>query len=417
VTPDTITIDGVGPMPLVRPASAAEVAEVAEVVRRAAAEGTAVYPVGGGTMLDYGLPPARPGLAVDLKALDKVIDFPARDMTITVEAGITIAKLDEIVRAEGLHLPIDVPEPERATLGGAIACNVSGPRRYGYGTFRDYVLGITTVNDRGELVSAGGRVVKNVAGYDLMKLHTGALGTLGIITQVTLRLKPAPEKVGVVSISFETKDLKKALECLHVTTTRPSWLFLSSTLMPGDDWPSPEDRWLWSFLAGFEGQSNTVAWQVSCLQKEFQQAKFSKCCVDLGETAPNWLPRIHRLVWFARFRASLEGSKVAEFCTLAGSFDEFTVINAVPEAGQVHFGLFDHSDWPLAKAIERLLTLSQCAASRRGNVVIERCPTEWKKSLPIWGLPPTDLALQKAVKRALDPKNILNPGRFITDAF
>ena len=176
VTPDSITIDGVGPMPVVRPSSAAE---IGEVVRRCAADGTAIYPVVGGTMLDYGLPPARPGAAIDLRSLDKVIDFPASDMTITVETGITIGRLAEITRAEGLHLPIDVPEPERATLGGAIACNVSGPRRYGYGTFRDYVLGITTINDRGESVSAGGRVVKNVAGYDLMKLHTGAWGRWG----------------------------------------------------------------------------------------------------------------------------------------------------------------------------------------------------------------------------------------------
>src|SRR3954469_6415224 len=194
---DTLTIDGVGPMPVVRPASAAD---VADVVRRAAADGTAIYPVGGGTMLDYGMPPARPGVALDLRSLDKVIDFPARDMTITVEAGVTIARLNEITRAEGLHLPIDVPNAESATLGGAIACNVSGPRRYGYGTFRDYVLGITTVNDRGESVSAGGRVVKNVAGYDLMKLHTGALGTLGVIAAVTLKLRPIPEACGAVSV-------------------------------------------------------------------------------------------------------------------------------------------------------------------------------------------------------------------------
>src|SRR5262245_60139867 len=111
---ESLTIDGVGPMSVVRPVSAAD---VGDVVRKAAADGTAVYPVGGGTMLDHGLPPARPGVAVDLRALDKVIDFPARDMTITVEAGVTLAKLDEIARAEGLHLPIDVPEPERATVG------------------------------------------------------------------------------------------------------------------------------------------------------------------------------------------------------------------------------------------------------------------------------------------------------------
>src|SRR5262249_2912889 len=155
-------IDGLGPLPAVRPAT---VAELGDVVRRCAVEGKAVYPVGGGTMLDYGRPPTKPGVAVSLTALDQVIDFPARDMTITVQAGITIARRREVTRAEGLELPIDVPEPQRATLGGAIACNVSGPRRYGYGTFRDYVLGITVVTDRGEKAKAGGRVVKNVAGY------------------------------------------------------------------------------------------------------------------------------------------------------------------------------------------------------------------------------------------------------------
>src|SRR3954447_26322531 len=102
-------------MPVERPASAAD---LAEIVRRCAADGTAVYPVGGGTMLDYGLPPARPGVAVDLRSLDQVVDLPARAITTTVGAGITVARLNEITRAEGLHLPIDVPDADRATLGG-----------------------------------------------------------------------------------------------------------------------------------------------------------------------------------------------------------------------------------------------------------------------------------------------------------
>ena len=144
-------------------------------------------------MLDLGLPPTRPGIAIDVTGLEQVIDYPARDMTITVQAGITMTKLQEILATENQRLPVDVPQPEKATLGGAIATNASGPRRYGYGTLRDYVIGITVVNDEGQEVKAGGRVVKNVAGYDLCKLYTGSLGTLGIITQVTLKLRPRPE--------------------------------------------------------------------------------------------------------------------------------------------------------------------------------------------------------------------------------
>jgi len=119
MTPDpagALTIDGFGPLPIIAPATAAE---IGELVRRCAAEGKAVYPVGGRTMLDYGTPPSRPGVAVDLRRLDQVIDYPARDMTITAQAGITVAKLQEILRAEGQQLPIDVPDPERATLGMA----------------------------------------------------------------------------------------------------------------------------------------------------------------------------------------------------------------------------------------------------------------------------------------------------------
>src|SRR5205807_9828714 len=152
---------------------------------------------------------------LDLRALNQVIDYPARDMTITVQAGITVAKLQEILAAENQQLPVDVPLPEQATLGGAIAVNASGPRRYGYGTLRDYVIGISFVNDEGQEVKAGGRVVKNVAGYDLCKLHIGALGTLGIITQVTLKLKPVPEDQGAVAVGCEAAALEKLLDQIH----------------------------------------------------------------------------------------------------------------------------------------------------------------------------------------------------------
>src|SRR5262245_60187742 len=178
-------------------------AEVGESIREAAAANHAVFALGGQTMLDFGLPPSRPGVGIDLRGLDRVIDYPARDMTITVQAGIAIAKLQELLRAENQRLPIDVPLAERATLGGVLATNTSGPRRYGFGTLRDYVIGMSAVNDRGEEIKAGGRVVKNVAGYDLCKLFIGSLGTLGIISQVTLKLRPLPEEQAFVTFGCQ----------------------------------------------------------------------------------------------------------------------------------------------------------------------------------------------------------------------
>jgi glycolate oxidase FAD binding subunit len=399
-TPDTITIDGFGPLSVTRPAS---VAELCDLVRRCAAEGKAVYPVGGGTMLDYGLPPTKPGLAIDTRALDQVIDYPARDMTITVQAGITIARLCEVTWAEGLALPIDVPDPDRATLGGAIACNVSGPRRYGYGTFRDYVLGITTVNDRGEAVSAGGRVVKNVAGYDLMKLHTGALGTLGVITQVTLKLRPLSEKFGSLVFSCKHGSLAAVLDLLHETETRPALLEFVYH-------PNTES---WGFLVGFESNPEAVRWEEQQLGKGLS----ARGDIDPPKTdalvRPEPVPRDTSASSEERrlqFRASLRPSGVAPFCDSAVSFSHVQLSGA-PGSGIVYGDCFT----TLTEARSMIDMLLGAAAKFDGNVVIERCPTEWKKSLPVWGRPPADLALQKAVKRALDPNNLFNPGRFVTD--
>ncbi len=133
-----------------------------------------------------------------------MIDYPARDMTVTVQAGITLAALQKLLATEKQRLPVDVPRADRATLGGVLAANVSGPRRFGFGTLRDYVIGITTINDEGQETKAGGRVVKNVAGYDLCKLHIGALGTLGIISQVTLKVRPMPEATTLLRLAAWT---------------------------------------------------------------------------------------------------------------------------------------------------------------------------------------------------------------------
>lgn len=397
----TLTIDGVGPMPVERPAT---VAELCDVVRRCAADSTAIYPVGGGTLLDYGTPPARPGSALSTARLDQVIDFPARDMTITVQSGITMARLQEITKAERLWLPIDVPNPETATLGGSIAANVSGPRRYGYGTFRDYVIGVTLVNDCGEETKSGGRVVKNVAGYDLMKLYTGSLGTLGVITQVTLKLKPMPEAwTSYVSVCARDR-LSDVLDRLHRTATRPVMLGFSRGGFRADD----RDQF-WGISVTFEGGSDAVKWQAECIRRELADERFP---VEDGGHGDGAMPGVLEGTFAGLVvRVGLKPSAAAAFAERAA---DISALHLHADGAGANIRGYVYEKWPLETAREVVARFLRWSEESGGNIVIKRCAPEWKKSLPVWGRPPTDLALQKAVKRTLDPRGIFNPGRFVT---
>ncbi|MFO1094934.1 MAG: FAD-binding oxidoreductase [Planctomycetaceae bacterium] len=179
--------------------------------------------VGGRTTLRLGYPLPADTVTIDLNGLSRVVDYPARDMTITVEAGVRMEDLQNLLSAEKQRIAVDVPQAHRATLGGAIATNASGPGRFANGTFRDYVIGISAIDGQGRLFSAGGRVVKNVAGYDLCKLLVGSLGTLAIISQVTLKLRPQPETRRMVWAAFrDLLAIDAAVEDLLQSRTRPA---------------------------------------------------------------------------------------------------------------------------------------------------------------------------------------------------
>src|SRR5437588_1408519 len=194
---------------------------------------TPLYPIGGGTSFDYGLPAKASGNALSLQKLNRVIDYPARDMTVTVEAGVTMKALADLLATERQRLPIDVPQAQRATIGGVIVTNWNGPRRYGEGTVRDYVIGIGAVDGRGQPFKGGGRVVKNVAGYDFCKLLTGSLGTLGVITQVTFKVRPVTEQFNLMACAVETSGkAEKLLAALVTSATTP----VAVELLAGPAW-------------------------------------------------------------------------------------------------------------------------------------------------------------------------------------
>ncbi|MBL8797047.1 MAG: FAD-binding oxidoreductase, partial [Planctomycetia bacterium] len=387
------TIDDFGPIPVQRPAT---VAELRAAVRGAASAGQAVYPLGARTMLHVGLPPTRSGLGVDLRALDQVIDYPARDMTITVQAGITMAKLQAILQQEKQQLPIDVPAPEHATLGGALAANVSGPRRYGYGTLRDYVIGISVVNDQGEEAKAGGRVVKNVAGYDLCKLLIGSFGTLGVITQVTLKLKPLAEAEALVDIPCTVGQLAAVLDLLHGSRTRPvSITAINGRIGPDEAGSLSLNYGGWSVLAGFAGSQTAVAWQVRQLLEELRAAGLKDSSANLSPVTAQVHQALTDVAWSPypglTFKANLPASRSADFLRAVEPLD--LCLHAYAGNGIVIGHLNGARTLDDVQGVLR--KVQELAAG--GNVVVLRCPAEWKRSLPIWGAPRGDAWLMRAV--------------------
>jgi glycolate oxidase FAD binding subunit len=412
---DPLTIDGFGPLPVRRPASASE---LGDLVREAAGKGEGVYPVGGGTVLDLGLPPIKPGVAADTRGLDRVIDHPARDMTITAQAGIAVGRLQQALATEGQRLPVDVPNPGFATLGGALAANLSGPRRRGFGTLRDYVIGISFVTDEGHEVRGGGRVVKNVAGYDLMKLHVGALGTLGIITQVTLKVTPKPEDQALVAFGLNAAAVGPTLDRLHASASRPVAVeLLNAAAAKAVGVKLPEfDPWV--VVVGFEEKATTVSWQLSTFRDELKAAPVRDVTEFRGPACePLWAALAglqDRPGSRLSFKANLPPSRVAAFAAEASAAHPDVLLHAHAGNGTV-WGHVLAADLTAERASAILAGLAPRAADGNGNVVVRRCLVEWKKVLPVWGRPGGDRELMRAVKTALDPKNVFNPGRLFWD--
>ncbi len=356
--------------------------------------------------------PRRPGVAIDTRALCRVIDYPHADMTITAQAGITASALQSILAAKNQRLLIDVPQADRATLGGVFATNTCGPRRLGFGRPRDQIIGVSFVTSEGIEVKGGGRVVKNVAGYDFPKLLTGSMGTLGIITQMTLKVRPLPEASAIAWVPFGTLDAAGAtLDALNTSGTRPVALELlnpTAARLVGEPLNLEADGWV--VAIGLEDNASSVRWQLNRLMIELGRADLT---VREEEGAAG--------LWSAltEFQAGQHGP----LCCVASLPPSrvVSVLNQVDHhrwATQAHAGngivrLHALGDWSLEQAAADVHRLRALCVADGGNTIVARCPTEWKERLGVWGEPRPDWVLAAKVKQALDPLGALNPGRFV----
>jgi glycolate oxidase FAD binding subunit len=389
-----------------------EIDPLREFVREQVALGRAVYPRGGGTAMDYGGIPGRPGVAVDTRSLDRLIDYPYADMTITVQAGMTLSALRAILAERHQRLLIDAPSPDRATLGGIYATNTTGSRRFGAGRPRDQIIGVSFVTSDGAVVKGGGRVVKNVAGYDFPKLLTGSMGTLGTIVQLTVKVRPIPEASAIAWVPL-TGPVAAAelLDRMNTSGARPIALDLLNAPAARTIGQSLGLSGEYSILAiGLEDNADSVRWQIDRLKSEIGRAELM--VVEGEQTAPLW----DALNGFQaaehgpfRFVANLRPSTVAGF--VEGLDPGRWSVQAHAGNGIVRAHAL--GDWTLDEAARTIEPFRNRAVRDGGNLILTRCPTDWKERLQVWGKPRADWAIAERVRAALDPHGAMNPGRFV----
>jgi glycolate oxidase FAD binding subunit len=404
-------------------------ADVAEQVRAAYESSRAVYPRGGRTALDFGNAPTQPGDELDLTGLNRIVDYTPRDMTILIEAGVRMADLAGTLAAEGQHLPIDVPRAAEATIGGVVATNWNGPRRYGHGTIRDYVIGIHAVDGRGVPFKGGGRVVKNVAGYDFCKLLTGSLGTLGVITQLALKVRPKSECSGaVVAACADVATARILLERLAMLPAQP----VAIDYVLGAGWKVPTimsnrqaeiNSATPHIVVRFEGSEPECDWFGDQIQTELQQAGgMSVALLTIEGSATLWQQQVE----FADrgtgdspddsplvIKVAVPSSSVADVIEHLLKHDPECAIQCHAGSGIViaRFKNFTHSH--LTSVL--VGKLRPAAIRLGGSVVVVSSKLDGLTPHLIWGGRTDATVLLENVKRKFDPRSILNPGRFAYD--
>jgi glycolate oxidase FAD binding subunit len=395
-------VDGVEPSLVVEPAT---MEETSEVMKLASREGLAVSPRGGGTKMGLGNPPRRVDLILSTARMDRIIEHVPGDQIVRVQAGVKLQDLQENLAESDQMLGVDPPE-EGATVGGTVAANSSGPRRLRYGTIRDLIIGVKVVLADGTVAKAGGKVVKNVAGYDLSKLFTGSLGTLGVIAEANFRLHPIRETARTVFL--EVDDHAKIANAVQELTHSSLSQFVLDAL---------EMRWEGGrgvIAALFEGIEPAVEAQSSAAT-EVLRSHGEANVLDEDDGEEFW-ERFARRPWDAGDVGLKIGSPPSDLTAVLDS-----VVGAAERAG-VEVSLSGHAGTGVTFAglsggedalVEVIEEVREIRLRRGGSVVVQEAPLTIKERLDVWGSGGDYLGLTRRVKEKFDPGYILNPGRFL----
>ena len=353
----------------------------------------ALVPWGGGCAMGQGNPlRAQRWAALCSNGFDQLVEFSPDDMVVTAGAGMTLSNLQSILAGHNQFLPIDAPDADRATLGGIVATNAQGLWRPAFGAPRDRLLGVRVVMADGSVVRGGGKVVKNVAGYDLCKLFAGSWGTLGFITEVTFKTNPLPESR--VHVNYTAESLQAAAQAalkIHTELLQPA--YLSAANLRG-----------MSLSVGLIGSAQTVEWQRAEIERILSESGLKPGPDDPSEDSlRHWQRELNPV---ATARISIPPSEVAAFCRhIAHQMPESTIIAHIP-VGIIEIGLS-------SQAIDTALG-STSMIPVGGGFVWTAIPREWRQRIgDVWGAQRSGFAIMRGIKQALDPTNLFSPGRFV----
>jgi len=364
--------------------------QMASVLRWANNNCVRICVSGGGTKQEWSGRPEAIDLLVSSARLNALVEHAHEDLTVTVQAGLTVAQLQLELAKHNQRLALDVLWPERATIGGIIAANDSGCLRLRYGSVRDLLIGITVVLANGTIARSGGRVVKNVAGYDLPKLFTGSLGTLGVITEATFRVHPLPHASETVSYRFSgVESANKFILALNDSALVPA----AVQLRYGSDQLAEVDVMFEGVQAGIDAQKSSV--NVFALDAE-------NIHVGGPWSARQYLWRVPGLDFICKF--SVLPADIAAFAEeIKSRCAEFRLVSQATGLG--HFAVRCTS--------QNIRHLRNALNSNSGSLTIHSCRSDLTASVEKFDQAPDSLPLMVRVKQRFDPKLILNRGRFI----
>ncbi len=398
-------VDGIAPTWVATPPS---VEQLTAALAAADEHTAAVIPWGGGTHMSLGNIPKRYDLALSTARLDRVIEYEPADMTVTVEAGMTMGALQSLLTEHRQFLPIDAPA--EATVGGVLAAGMSGPSAHAYGLPRDWLIGCKLALAGGTIVKGGGRVVKNVAGYDLPKLVVGSLGTLGVIVEATFKLAPWPAAQETLLATFES--LEDASGAVFAADARGLALRAAVVLVE----PAARARAAF-WVAGAASAVGRTARELAELTRGVEARRLE------GEESERWWAELDTRsgkrdggrppraeVRYVRFRASLPPSRVIGFMDVMARMVSETLMVAYPTNGAVRVEMAAEDVEEVVLIVERART---AAVEAGGSLVMTEGRVEVKQRVDVWGGVGESIAVMRRLKEEFDPKSTLSPGRYV----
>lgn len=434
-------VDEVAPSVVAKPTSAEQ---VAEIVRFSVAEKLALIPCGHRTKLEIGMPPSRYDIALDMTGLHQIAHYDPGDLTVSVDAGANFNDLASPLYKQNQFLPLSVPFYFESTIGGIIASGVDSSLRHSYGAARDFLIGAEFIDGTGRMCKSGGRVVKNVSGYDLHKLLIGSLGTLAVITRLNFRTFPAaPASRGFV-ISFRAHE--DALAFSNLVERSPvraaSIDFVSPRLMQlllEAEKNSPEPP-----AAPLQGRFTADFWRL-CVSVEGIPEVCERASRELAQLVASSAAKPAQFVtlnesegadlWHylgqsipllleaspsaAIFKISAPPARLAPLLQQLSALADQSSLEHVALAracGVLYFALLPDSGGlaSLQRLTESASRVFSLCASENATVSLPWCPIALKRSVNVWGPPRPDFALMRRLKSAFDPQNIFAPGRFLS---